>query len=395
MTVRSDRRAGDRGTPLDPQSEADLLSALTLRCRSADMSVVDLFAGCGGGSLGLRAAGFQPISAVELDVNAASAYERNLGFTPVTADIRGVAASQLSPSGGEVTLVFGCPPCQSFTTLRRGTPTTTEDRKRYRLIGEYLRLVGELKPRHVAFENVPGMQYARKEPPSSTGKPRIHGRLRRLLGRLHSLGYDTEWDVLDAADYGVPQHRRRLLVIASRVATPQLPPGTHGPDGKTRWNTVRDAIGGLPTLNSGEADPNDPYHAARNHASIVVERLNALDAGRARTDLPERLQLKCHKDHNGHYDIYGRMWWDRPAPTLTSGCTNVTRGRFAHPSQSRAITLREALRLQSFGDDAHLSGGHEAMALQVGNAVPPLLACAIGHTIAEMEAESRASNRAA
>jgi DNA (cytosine-5)-methyltransferase 1 len=355
------------------------------------MTLVDIFAGCGGGTLGLQQAGFRPISAVEVDPLAASAYERNIGLPPLTKDIRKVRARELAPAGVDVTLVFGCPPCQSFTVLRRGTEVTPEDRQRYQLLGEYLRMVAELRPRHVAFENVPGMRYARTSSRHPKRRPRTHPRLLRLLHQLHELKYATVWGVLDAADFGVPQHRKRVVVIGSRVAKPRLPLPTHGPDTGTPWRTVKDVIGGLTPLDSGEVDPSDSYHAARKHAPIVVERLEALGEGQARADLPESLRLRCHKDHDGHYDIYGRMWWDRPAPTLTSGCTNVTRGRFAHPDQARAITLREALLLQSFPDDAQLRGGHEAMALQIGNAVPPPLARAVGLVIAEMETASRAS----
>src|SRR5262249_27671937 len=146
--------------------------------------------------------------------------------------------------------------------------------------------------------------------------------------------------------FGVPQRRRRVLVVASRVRSPALPAATHadaGSSGELRWVTVREAIGALMPLASGEADPSGVYHRARRHSQRALRRLRAIPEGGARVDLPEDLQLACHKDHSGHYDIYGRMWWDRPAPTLTSGCTNVTRGRFAHPDQSRAITLREAM----------------------------------------------------
>jgi DNA (cytosine-5)-methyltransferase 1 len=120
-----------------------------------------------------------------------------------------------------------------------------------------------------------------------------------------------------------------------------------------------------------------------------LRRLRAIPEGGARADLPEDLQLTCHKDHSGHYDIYGRMWWDRPAPTLTSGCTNVTRGRFAHPEQDRAITLREAMELQTFPRSAVLRGSLDEMALQVGNAVPPLFAERVGQAVLAMESTSR------
>src|SRR5690606_22103434 len=125
------------------------------------------------------------------------------------------------------------------------------------------------------------------------------------------------------------------------------------------------------------------------HSKLALKRLAALTEGQSRIHLPDDLVLECHRNHDGHYDIYGRMWWDRVAPTLTSGCTNITRGRFAHPEQDRAITLREAMLLQTFRPDAKLCGGVEKMALQVGNAVPSLMAKRIGETIKRMEQRSR------
>lgn len=154
----------------------------------------------------------------------------------------------------------------------------------------------------------------------------------------------------------------------------------------------QDTIEGLPALASGEQDPTDEFHKARKHSDLALQRLASLTEGQGRVDLPKHLVLECHKDHNGQYDIYGRMWWDRVAPTLTSGCTNVTRGRFAHPEQNRAITLREAMLLQTSDDDARLNGSVAKMALQVGNAVPSLLAERIGKTIKRMERRSRRSS---
>jgi DNA (cytosine-5)-methyltransferase 1 len=265
--------------------------------------------------------------------------------------------------------------------LRRGSEATPLDRLRNSLYRDYLRLAEVIRPRHIAFENVPGMI-----------GPRWRPRFEALLEGLTNLGYDHVWDLVDAADFGVPQRRRRVLVVASRVTRPMLPTATHAedPTGRLRrYVTVREAIGSLPALASGEKDLDDPYHFARRHSPLALRRLRAVPEGGARMDLPEELQLDCHKDHRGHYDIYGRMWWDRPAPTLTSGCTNVTRGRFAHPDQDRAITLREAMLLQTFPRDTVLRGGVEEMALQVGNAIPPLLARRIGEAIAAMEARSR------
>jgi DNA (cytosine-5)-methyltransferase 1 len=343
-------------------------------------TVIDLFAGCGGGSLGFMAAGFDPLAAVEIDSVAAASYESNVGIAPVVRDIRKVAGSELLTDSklqsGDLTLLFGCPPCQSFTVLRRGGALKSSDHRRNKLPREYLRLVGELQPRHLAFENVPGMAQGRGQ-----------AEFELLLDGLSSLGYESVWEIIDAVDYGVPQRRKRLLVMASRVATPRMPNATHGPDGSglAAYATVRQTIGALPEAGS----TSDELHKSRRHSDLALRRLHSLKEGQARADLPEELQLECHRDHKGHYDIYGRMWWDRPSPTLTSGCTNVTRGRFAHPKADRAISLREALLLQSFPPGTMLAGGVEAMALQIGNAVPPLLARQIGSTVASMERSAK------
>jgi DNA (cytosine-5)-methyltransferase 1 len=345
---------------------------------------VDLFAGCGGASIGFHEAGLPPVAAVEIDEQAATAYGANLGVAPLVKDIRRVNGDELLKSAGlqsgECTLLSGCPPCQSFTILRRGSEATPLDRLRNSLYLDYLRIAEALRPRHIAFENVPGML-----------GPRWRPRFDALLDGLADLGYDYLWDVVDAADFGVPQRRRRVLVIASRVTRPMLPRPTHAeqPTGRLRpYVTVRETIGSLPPLVSGEVDPRDPYHRARRHSSLALRRLRAIPEGGARMDLPSDLQLDCHRNHDGHYDIYGRMWWDRPSPTLTSGCTNVTRGRFAHPDQDRALTLREAMLLQTLPRGTVLSGGVEEMALQVGNAIPPLLARRVGEAIVAMEMRS-------
>jgi len=324
------------------------------------------------------------VAAVEVDAVAAASYEANLGIRPMVRDIRRVGGRELLRAArvrrGECMLLFGCPPCQSFTILRRGATTTNRDRRRNRLVREYLRLVREIWPRHIAFENVPGM---------ASGRWRQH--CRRLVAGLRRLGYCVAFSIVDAADYGVPQRRERLLVIGSRVATPRLPEPSHGPSrryGRKAHRTVRQAIGRLVPLAAGESQASDPYHAARTHRPLTLKRLRAIPEGGGRTDLPRDLELRCHRDHNGHYDVYGRMWWDRPAPTLTSGCTNASRGRFTHPKCDRALTLREALILQSFPMRTILKGTTDQMAGQVGNAIPPRLARRIGLEVLAIEAGS-------
>lgn len=374
-----------------PASSPGSLVAQLVQPTTATPTLIDLFAGCGGGSMGFVRRGFRVVGAVELDPNAAESYRLNVGVGPIVRDIRDVTGQELMKAAGlavgECTLIFGCPPCQSFTVLRRGSTLTDLDLVRETLPSHYVRLVGEIKPQFLAFENVPGM---------------VEGRGREqfdvLVAELKALGYRLTWGVVDAADYGVPQHRRRLLVIGSRTAPPMLPAPTHSSipaDGVLPYTTVKDAIAGLVALRSGEADPIDGLHRARNHDQITLDRLAAIPEGGGRTDLPDELQLACHRDHNGHYDVYGRMTWGKPAPTITSGCTNVTRGRFAHPSQDRAITLREAMLLQTFPQTATLHGSGEGKAQQVGNAVPSLLAERIGDAVLATGASKAAGEAAA
>ena len=245
-------------------------------------TLIDLFSGCGGGALGFSKAGLRAVAAVELDGDAADAYEANVGVRPLVMDIRRVTGEDLlrasGLNAGECTLLSGCPPCQSFTDLRRGSRSTHRDRLRNSFYLDYLRLAGDVRPRHIAFENVPGML-----------SPRWRPRLDALLEGLAELGYEHVWDVLDAADFGVPQRRRRLLVVASRVSKPVLPAATHADpalSGRRAWLTVREAVGSLAPLASGEVDASDTYHRARRHSPLALRRLRAIPPGGARSDLP-------------------------------------------------------------------------------------------------------------
>ena len=180
-------------------------------------------------------------------------------------------------------------------------------------------------------------------------------------------GYSTS--AADAADYGVPQRRQRCILLAERSADPPGLPLPTTPEGKRK--SVRSAIGDLPGLRAGAKAANDPLHFSRKHHPLTLKRLSHIPKnGGSRFSLPESLVLDCHKGYGGHPDVYGRMSWNDVAPTLTTGCTDVTRGRFAHPRANRAITLREAARLQTFADDYHFEGNSSEIATQIGNAVP-------------------------
>lgn len=340
-------------------------------------TLIDLFCGCGGASLGFIRKGFKIVAALDKDPKAVETYSHNIGIRPLVGHIENARGKEiLKATGlkkGEPTVLIGCPPCQGFT-IHRGKAGRRD--RRNGLVEVYIERVKEIMPLFVVFENVPGIL-------------RDHGKkhFELFLERLDDLGYTAVWDVLQAADYGVPQLRKRVVAIASRDKSLKLrlPEATHAKNpasGRKSWRTVRDAIGDLPPLRSGESSPAVPNHVVPNHSPRILKLIQHIPKdGGSRCDLPRRLRLKCHLRHNGHRDVYGRMRWDAPAPTLTYGCTNPSRGRFIHPEQDRAITPREAARLQSFPDDFIFHSAPTHAATHIGNAVPILLAQKIGGVI--------------
>lgn len=321
------------------------------------LMAVDLFSGCGGLTQGLKDAGFTVGAAVEIDALAAETYAVNHPDVKLfNADIRGTSASEIMEAcgvaRGELDLLAGCPPCQGFSRIRLNNKKERMDDPRNRLIDEVLRLIGELLPKAVMLENVPNL--AR------------YTRYLNFKRELRKLGYDVVDKVLDVADFGVPQRRKRLVVLASRLGQISHP----APVDKRK--TVRDAIATLPA----DIVDNDPLHNLGEQRSERVRRLiRAIPKdGGSRTALSPGLTLKCHEKQDGFYDVYGRMKWDDVSPTITGGCINPSKGRFLHPTEDRAITLREAALLQSFppGYVFSLRKGKYAAAEMIGNALPPV-----------------------
>jgi DNA (cytosine-5)-methyltransferase 1 len=322
-------------------------------------TAVDLFSGCGAVTQALKRRHFRVVAAVDNDRIACGTYKKNHPAVRLyEKDIRRVSPAEIRAKlleGRDLDLLVVCAPCQPFSSQGRRDRTD----RRARLIFSAVRFAIILKPKVILFENVPGL--------ASERFSKVLDELRR---RLKKAGY---WignpETADAADYGVPQRRQRCILIAARNGRPpNLPPPTT-PPGKQK--TVRSAIEGLTRLRSGDKDANDVLHFSREHHPITLRRLSHIPKnGGSRFSLPKKLVLECHKDHSGHPDVYGRMYWDRVAPTLTTGCTDLTRGRFAHPSQNRAITLREAARLQTFDDGYEFEGTFSDIATQIGNAVP-------------------------
>ena len=330
----------------------------TVRRTRRKPRAIDLFAGCGGLTLGLRQAAFKVVAAVEMDAKAAATYRLNHKSTRlINSDIQDVSVKDLMKftgmRTGDLDLLAGCPPCQGFSRLARRNGRLKRD-PRNRLVKDFERFVNGMLPKTVLLENVPALVR------SSFFKSLTH--------TLQRLGYAVAWGVLDGADFGLPQRRRRLILIASRVGAINLPKGTDG------FSNVRDAIGKLPN----PVASSDPIHALfmRNSERIKKRIAKIHKNGGSRRDVGHNKQLKCHQKCDGFRDVYGRMRWDKVAPTITSGCFNPSKGRFLHPSQDRPISIREASLLQSFPGDYKFPArfGITTLAKLIGDALPPLFA---------------------
>ncbi len=339
--------------------------------------VIDLFSGSGGSAWGFKSAGFTIKTAVEIDKVASETFRNNFTETIVlNEDIRKINGKRLLKQSGITSrdknrlVILACPPCQGFSTARRNEQRQNDPRNM--LIMEFVRLVKEINPVIFVLENVPGLV-------RGIG----HTLFEKAMMQLSDIGYKiTEPKVLECADYGVPQKRKRLVVMGTKIKGLKLvlPEPTHqNPNSHDQklpsWNTVRNTISNLPIISAGERDKGDPLHKSANLSRTNLDRLNQIPIdGGSRTSWPEHLKLKCHKSVSGYYDVYGRMSWDSPSPTITGGCGMISKGRFGHPEQNRAISLREAARLQTFPDSFKFIGNFEDIARQIGNAVPSVLA---------------------
>lgn len=322
-------------------------------------TAVDLFAGCGGVTEALKRKHFRIVAAVDNDPIACTTYRKNHPSVRLYEnDIRDVSPWSIRNkllNRRNLDLLVVCAPCQPFSS--QGRRDKNDDR--VWLIHSAVRFARVLRPKLILFENVPGL-----------ASPKFARILNKLRDGLLDIGYHVGApEMVDAADYAVPQRRQRCILLAKRGKLPPTLPQPITPSDNRI--TVRQALGELKSLCSGENDENDTLHFARNHQPIALKRLSLISKnGGSRFDLPDDLVLPCHKGHSGHPDVYGRMSWDDVAPTLTTGCTDITKGRYAHPEDDRAITLREAARLQTFRDDYRFEGTPRQIAVQIGNAVP-------------------------
>jgi DNA (cytosine-5)-methyltransferase 1 len=316
---------------------------------------IDLFSGCGGLSEGLRSAGFEVAAAFDNDANSILTYRLNHPQTKVfEGDIRNVDTADIKKILGDspLHLLAGCPPCQGFSSMRRLNKKRSKKDDRNNLVLEYLRFVKELKPLTIMMENVPGLVN--------------YTQFKYVVRELHKLGYNPKFKPVSIQQYGVPQRRKRLVVVGSLLGNIDIAPATG------EKVTVRDMIGHLESV----AKTKDHVHKiVASHTPEVMERIKATPKnGGSRGDLPKRFELECHKVVGvGFNDVYGRLRWDDYSTTITGGCLNPSKGRFLHPEENRAITAREAAMLQTFPRKYQFpkNMSKTSIALQIGNALPP------------------------
>ena len=338
------------------------------------VKVFDFFSGCGGASQGFQDAGMEIAFGLDWDADAKCSFQLNFpAATFMAKDIRHVEEQIIyelvNHSRPHPILFCGCAPCQPFSKQNTIRPQSSED-ERFPLILEFLRFIERCKPDIVFVENVPGIQNVCPE-----SEP-----INEFLQGLERAGYvNPAYGSVPLRRYGVPQSRSRFLLLASRHGAVNLPPETHGP-GTTNpeFETVRDWISDLPRIAAGEKHPLIADHRAARLSPLNIKRIRATPEGGGHRDWPEHLRLSCHRISGGYTDVYGRMSWDRPASGLTTRCISYSNGRFGHPDQDRAISVREAACLQTFPMDFSFSGSLNSMARQIGNAVPVRLTKTVG-----------------
>lgn len=348
------------------------------------MTAIDLFAGSGGLSLGLRKAGFEISCALEINQRIAETYKKNHPKTKILIkDITQVSGKDiLKLCGQRPNLIVGCAPCQGFCSLTR---KYKRHDPRNELLTEMARIIEELRPDAFMMENVPGLV--------TRGKDIFN----EFINRMDRLGYQANWRVVQMANYGVPQSRRRLVMIAGRGFTISLPEPTHHRTPKQGselkpWVTVRETIKGMgrPVTLSKAQTSNGPqafnWHVVSDLLPRTKARLKAAMPGVAWNTIPEQLRPKCHRgEYKGFSNVYGRMKWDNVSVAITRGCTTPSMGRFGHPDRRRyALSVREAARLQTFPDSYKFATDHKNVVCDmIGNAVPPIFARLLSEKIRE------------
>ncbi len=337
----------------------------------SELACIDLFCGAGGLTHGFLVEGVPVVAGIDLDPACRFPYvANNRGVLFLERDISGVTVDEIDELFGEsnVKILAGCAPCQPFSTYAQRYELDGKDGK-WGLLYQFARLAQGSTPDVITMENVPTVAK--------------HEVFHDFVDTLKRLGYDVWFDVVDSSLYGVPQMRRRMVLLASRYGGIQMIAPTH-----EKSITVRQAIGRLRPLGAGEAAPRDKLHVTSALSEKNLKRIKVSKPGGTWRDWPEDLVAECHRAESGrtYPGVYGRMEWNKPAPTMTTQCYGFGNGRFGHPKQDRAISLREAAILQSFPRDyAFIPKDGEVnfsvLGRLIGNAVPVALGRAIARSI--------------
>jgi DNA (cytosine-5)-methyltransferase 1 len=344
----------------------------------SSIAAVDLFCGVGGLTHGLTKAGIKVRLGVDLDPACRFPMEENNATKFLEADVAELMPSDIQAAFGdaEITLLAGCAPCQPFSSYAQSAKRD-EPHEDWELLSSFSKLVLAVRPTLVTMENVPPLL-----------KQQI---FKDFVVDLRAAGYDVDFRVVDGRDIGLPQRRQRLVLVASLLGPITIP------DADKAQVTVRETIADLPEIAAGAAHPNDPLHASASLSELNLARIRNSRPGGTWRDWPEDLIAPCHRRETGstYPSVYGRMEWDKPAPTMTTQCYGFGNGRFGHPAQDRAISLREAAMLQSFPKGyAFVPDGtainFSTLGRMIGNAVPVILGEYIGEIlIAHVKAQGK------
>lgn len=332
---------------------------------------IDFFCSAGGVTCGFKQAGINVLGGIDIDKSCEVTYKKNNKAKFLHADVSNLSKPEVGKyfgiRRGQRNLIFvGCSPCQYYSNIQTNKSKSETTRL---LLEDFQEFVEYYRPGYVFIENVPGLD---KKPKSPLANFKVF---------LADKGYTFDDGVLNAKDFGVPQNRRRYVLVASRLNTQIALPK---PDSK-KILTVFDAIGNesiFPRIEAGHKDDSDFLHSTAVLKEINLQRIISTDHnGGDRRSWPKNLQPDCYEKHDGHYDVYGRMYWDKPSPTITTKFVSYSNGRYGHPEQNRAISLREGAVLQSFPlTYKFYSSSQGTIAKMIGNAVPPLLAKKIGES---------------
>jgi DNA (cytosine-5)-methyltransferase 1 len=346
-----------------------------MKPQPSKIKVIDLFCGIGGLTHGLIKEGLDVVAGIDNDSSCKFGYEYNNKSQFIDSDILKVTPDQINKlfgtKKGTIRVLAGCAPCQPFSRLNLKKVTE----KQLEPLGKFAQLIAATQPDIVSMENVSGLADTKKYPVFA-----------KFIKTLEDNGYKYKYEVVDVSEFGVPQKRKRLVLLASKLGEIELIKRTH----KDNRVTVRDVIRHLEPIKEGQTSKRDPLHRARKLDPINLARIKATphDGGNSES-WSKDLILECHKKASGktyRSTVYGRMRWDEPAPTMTTQCVGLGNGRFGHPTQNRAISLREAAIFQTFPENYKFTESENPMVVAkvakfIGNAVPVRLGSVIGKSI--------------